>query len=524
MGGGWNADPCVLTANLRPGLASGGSRMTSKKEANSKIADDRNKLASFSQAQAAAACLLVVVPAGNFSLFDYRGGLNWALFMILLGLVQLLKERRSFDLRPQWRFVVALVAINLPMVEYFNTHSFLIGVLGTLAACFAISDKEPFSPHDFASKFGLKLLYSFVQFPAQLFSVLLPNWVAWTLSRRWMAWVLPLAVGVIFIGLFTYSSPLWARWFAYLFSALWEVLISMRVLAIFWLCWFCFPYFFNSAHRKERKRRKLPVVTIEPDNELKLAGRLLLIVNMVFAVQTVTDARYLWVGVKLPEGVTYASYAHNGAYVLGLAVCLAGALLVWTMRERGPGEKSPVIRWLNLIWVFQIALLLIFASMRLQLYIDVYSLTILRMVACIVFLLIAFGLGTIVWRFLRDRTAQWLVLVNVFALGSTTYLCAFVNFDHIVATYNLSQGKQLNKVDFGYICSLGAHALPELIQTRNENPEYRVFSQCWFPISEHKQIRKNAGFLSWGFRNQRLIWKVDKLKRERAASNQALSP
>ncbi|NIP84168.1 MAG: DUF4173 domain-containing protein, partial [Planctomycetales bacterium] len=38
----------------------------------------------------------------------------------------------------------------------------------------------------------------------------------------------------------------------------------------------------------------------------------LILFNGLFAVQTGLDATYLWSGAALPEGMTYAEYAHRG--------------------------------------------------------------------------------------------------------------------------------------------------------------------------------------------------------------------
>ena len=53
--------------------------------------------------------------------------------------------------------------------------------------------------------------------------------------------------------------------------------------------------------------------------------RALVVFNVLFAVQTVMDVGYLWGGVRLPDGMTYANYAHRGAYPL-----IMTALLCWS--------------------------------------------------------------------------------------------------------------------------------------------------------------------------------------------------
>ncbi len=55
----------------------------------------------------------------------------------------------------------------------------------------------------------------------------------------------------------------------------------------------------------------------------------LILFNALFAVQTILDLIYLWGGVRLPDGLSYAEYAHRGAHPL-----IATALLAACVRPR----------------------------------------------------------------------------------------------------------------------------------------------------------------------------------------------
>ena len=55
----------------------------------------------------------------------------------------------------------------------------------------------------------------------------------------------------------------------------------------------------------------------------------LILFNALFAMQTLLDAAYLWGGAALPEGMTYAEYAHRGAYPLVATALLAGAIVIF---------------------------------------------------------------------------------------------------------------------------------------------------------------------------------------------------
>ncbi|MET0530258.1 MAG: DUF4173 domain-containing protein, partial [Microvirga sp.] len=192
--------------------------------------------------------------------------------------------------------------------------------------------------------------------------------------------------------------------------------------------------------------------------------RSLVLFNLLFTVQTMLEAAYLWGGASLPEGMNYATYAHRGSYPLIATALLAAAFVLVAMRPGGGGEQSPVIRRLVYLWVGQNVLLVISSILRLELYVDVYSLTLLRVAAFIWMLLVAVGLILIVARIALRRSNGWLVGANVLALALTLYTCSFVNFAAVIANHNLSYRHEItpnaSKPDMAYIRELGPHVIP----------------------------------------------------------------
>jgi len=66
----------------------------------------------------------------------------------------------------------------------------------------------------------------------------------------------------------------------------------------------------------------------------------LILFNLLFAVQTGLDATYLIGSATLPEGMSYAEYAHHGAYPLLIATLLAGVFALADrpeIRRHAPG-------------------------------------------------------------------------------------------------------------------------------------------------------------------------------------------
>ena len=69
--------------------------------------------------------------------------------------------------------------------------------------------------------------------------------------------------------------------------------------------------------------------------------RSLVLFNLLFAVQTGMDIHYLWRGAALPDGMTYAAYAHRGAYPLIVTALLAAAFVIVAMRPGSTPSARP---------------------------------------------------------------------------------------------------------------------------------------------------------------------------------------
>lgn len=192
--------------------------------------------------------------------------------------------------------------------------------------------------------------------------------------------------------------------------------------------------------------------------------RSLILFNLLFAAQSILDGIYLWGHVALPDNLTYAGYAHRGAYPLIVTALLAAAFVLAAMRLCGPAENSKVIRPLVYLWVGQNVLLVASSILRLDLYVDIYMLTYWRIAAFIWMGLVALGLILIVTRIALNRSNQWLVGVNLVALAIVLYGCSLVNFNAFIADYNVSHSREASgkglQIDINYLLTLGPQALP----------------------------------------------------------------
>jgi hypothetical protein len=234
--------------------------------------------------------------------------------------------------------------------------------------------------------------------------------------------------------------------------------------------------------------------------------RSLILFNALFAFQTVLDLVFLWGNAKLPSGISYADYAHRGAYPLIVTALLSAGFVLAAMRPGGAAEQSKIIRPLVYLWLGQNVMLVISSMLRLSRYVEIYMLTGWRIAALVWMLLVAVGLVLIVTRIILGQSGGWLVRMNLISLTATLYVCALINFPDIIAEYNVSHskeatGKGVNLDDY-YLASLGPQALPALDRARLL-PMVHI-GDCGRNRLLSIQAADMASWRAWGFRSWRL--------------------
>jgi Domain of unknown function (DUF4173) len=227
--------------------------------------------------------------------------------------------------------------------------------------------------------------------------------------------------------------------------------------------------------------------------------RSLLLFNLVFAVQSALDLIYLWGNVELPAGITYASYAHRGAYALILTALLAADFVLAAMRPGGPAGEVKVIRPLVYLFVTQNILLVASSILRLVTY--------WRVAAFLWMLLVALGLVLILARIALERPNSWLIRANLIALTAVLYACSLTNFAAIIADYNVSHSREAAgkgvTIDMTYLFQLGPQALPAIDKAlRLRAPDPLLLTRRDRLADE--QARRMTSWRAWGFRSWRL--------------------
>lgn len=418
----------------------------------------------------------VLTVLADWLFFRQSVGISLALFAVAVAVSVVLANRVEASRRALLLHLGVFVVAVLPLLETVNVFSVLIAGAGLawfalgIAACLDGNFKQRLTA------VGWFLLSGPFRIVADL--SLLRAWArehGSSVSPHVLkGWIIPLGLGATFIALFAVANPLIAN-----FLTQWNVGESFKqfdvVRPVFWLATIGAIWMFLSIGRRfalpDRNEiraaidAELPTLTLSSSilND-KAILRSLVLFNVLFAMQTGMDLNYLWRGAALPDGMTYASYAHRGAYPLIITALLAAGFVIVAMRPGSQAERSPLMRALVFLWVGQNMLLVASSILRLQLYVAAYSLTYWRVAAFIWMLVVAAGLVLIAARILTHRSNAWLVSMNLAAVALTLYACSLVNFPNLVARYNVETGiaRAGQSVDIHYVASLGPQALPAI--------------------------------------------------------------
>jgi hypothetical protein len=268
--------------------------------------------------------------------------------------------------------------------------------------------------------------------------------------RRQFLFVLPISLLCIFFLLFTQANPIFQKWLEWIdWALLLEWLALHRILFFLWIvvmAWMVLrPRLFRVSRKGHGGEVDSAINLLEQKamvmgewlfskNSLLLT---LVAFNLLFSLQNGMDLWFLWSGQTLPDGMTYAEYAHRGAYPLILTALLAGGFVMFILQPGSEREQHKAMVNGVLLWLFQNVILTASSIWRLALYVDAYSLTHWRVASFIWMGLVLAGLVLLAIRVAMRMDNVWLLRQNWVMLGATLYLCCFINWNFVIAMVNV---------------------------------------------------------------------------------------
>lgn len=332
-----------------------------------------------------------------------------------------------------------------------------------------------------------------------------------------LAAILPVAGGVVFLGLFAAVNPVIDETLGSL--SLPELDVGRIVFwsAVAGVSW--------TVLRPRGLRRTFKTPGIEGD--LNLPGvttasvaMSLLVFNALFALQNGLDIAYLWSGAGLPRGIGFAEYAHRGAYPLIATALLAGLFVLFFLRPGSATASVRLVRVLVVVWIVQNLFLVAPTALRTVDYIEVYSLTRMRIAALLWMALVAIGLGLILWRLLRAKSAGWLINANLAAAFVVLTLCSLVDLGSFAAAWNVRHAREVGgkgvSLDLCYMQQLNGAALLPLaeLETRPLPADFVAQVAHTRRSLAARMATNQSDWLTWRWRDARRLSQVRRLNHE----------
>jgi hypothetical protein len=494
---------------------------------------------------------LAIVATADFLLYNQQPwGLSLAVLTGLVGIAVLAAHLAAPAGRSLLLELGLLLGAIAPLLEKVNQLSVAIALI--LLAVLALSAGRRFDVlRSDPTRIGKALAAFLLAAPFRL----MRDIVRWRSASRRLGrgalrfaavavWVMPAVLGAVFLALLGAANPVIDYWFSLI--DVWRILDLIEVArVVFWgfllvAIWAVLrprlPYMLRRLQQLFRRPQTrtagapAPVApAASPGLEELVFGRAailraLIIFNLLFAVETVLDLAYLWGGAALPDGMSYATYAHRGAYPLIVTALLAALFVLIALRPGSAVSLDRVIRMLVYAWVAQNVLLVISAIFRLDLYIGIYALTYWRVAAFIWMGLVAVGLVLIIARIAFVKSNRWLLSANLSALSMTLYACCFINFTALIARYNVEHSYEMSgkgvSLDIWYLVQLGPAAFPAIdafisAQGAIGRPEFDTFVRI--RIGDEARFRlEQQDWRAWSFRDWRLLRYLD----ERVANSE----
>ncbi len=447
--------------------------------------------------------LLFLVLLADWLFWEHDRGLSVALFAMALSVAIL--AMKPGGVRPrQWAMALGFeVLCNLPLIEVLHAMSILFSLSGLVVLAIWVTYDRLLTWWQ-----SLWIAARIATIGVAMLPIFAANEVKGmraerNMAQRARALVLPMGVGLVFVALLSAANPVLEQYLEQL-SRLKFLCAEHIDRGVFWAVLACALWPFLTLDKSWLGSAAAPKKTPRPNAKAKLGlineesvRTSLVLFNALFLVQTAMDLGVLTGGLALPEGMTYARYAHQGAYPLVATALLAGLFAIATYRMVG---RNRLLRVLMLLWIGQNMVLVITAAVRLNLYIEAYSLTNLRVAAFIWMGLVFVALMLTIVQITQGKSLSWLIRSNVIILYGTLYVVCFINFAHVIATYNLQNPNRFGDRDVGYICRMSGQALPAIHAFEAQSGE-AFCAEVWRGYPQFEPIEN---WRDWGFRQWRL--------------------
>lgn len=292
---------------------------------------------------------------------------------------------------------------------------------------------------------------------------------------NFLSYTVPVIIFVIFLSLYTTGNPIFEASISHFLGSSFDMISFGWVFFTVGGFWLIFSFFYQTqltklvyfdnntsdplSRKRQRKTQSFNPLFLKYEHK---AGWISLgLLNLLILLFNLIDAIYLMSG-KLPDGLSYSAFVHQGVNTLILSILLAITLVMYFFRGNlNFFKNNQHLKLMAYVWILQNIVLLMATAYKNGIYIAEYGLTYKRIGVYFYLLLALAGLLTTYVKVYTIKTNWYLVRKNAWIFYTAVLVATFFNWSGIVTSYNLNKF-QGEKLDTQYLISLPATNLGQL--------------------------------------------------------------
>lgn len=230
---------------------------------------------------------------------------------------------------------------------------------------------------------------------------------------------------------------------------------------------------------------------------------LLILLNVLLAAVNSVDIYYLGIAHRIPAGITFSQYLHNGTNSLIASIILAIAIILFYFRGYlNFYENNRLLKSLSFVWIIQNIILVISTAYRNTAYISNYGLTHKRIGVYVYLILCVVGLITTFIKISHKKNNWFLFRKNAWIFyGFMIIACPF-DWDSIITTFDINRFQKDNtmEIDQRYLAQLSHTNLAQIFEY------YIVEGKTLHANSNERQISRVETYNYYGEQIKNMIW------------------
>ncbi len=336
---------------------------------------------------------------------------------------------------------------------------------------------------------------------------------------RVMSWAVPVAITVLFLMLYIGGNPAFA---ALLTQTEIEVISLGRIIFTLVSAYLLLAIFYptgikaliqldqrtpNLLLRRRQAKKQRSFNTIGLKHEYRSGWLLFILLNGLLLLFNAVDTYHLWTG-KLPQGVTYSEYVHQGVNALIVSIVLAIGIVMYFFRGNlNFYYRSRQLKLVAYAWVAQNVFLVLATAYKNSLYIDAYGFTQKRLGVYVYLLMTLVGLFFTYVKVRQIKTNAFLLRYTSWAFYAILAGLTLFNWPRFITKYNLTN-LPAEQIDFHYLSRLSDHNL-DLLADALKNPNYHIAANTreniMNEISHFRYTEAQQDWRSWNYADRQVM-------------------